>query len=187
MNAAMGNENDKTFMLNLYKNYYGIMRKTIYSITHDFINSEDLINDSFIKLYEKVPLLRTFDQYKTTAYIIYTTRSVALNFIKHRKVRNKHTYFGVEEDVAGNIVSFENNVEGKIVRQQEMEFLRDAILKLPEKQKDLLRFRYFLEMTDEEIAHIFSIAPNSVRQYLTRARREAKKLIEREISDRAEN
>lgn len=186
MIAAMKNEDDKAFMLNLYENYYGLVRKTIYSITHDFTNSEDLINDSFIKLFEKVSLLRTFDKYKTSAYVVYTARSVALNFIKHGKVRNKHTYFGIEEELAEDIAAFEDNFEEKIVRQQEIEFLRDAILKLPEKQKDLLYFKYLLGMTDEEIAQKLSITPNSVRQYLTRARREAKKLIERRMNDYAE-
>jgi RNA polymerase sigma-70 factor (ECF subfamily) len=52
----------------------------------------------------------------------------------------------------------------------------NAILNLPEKQKELLYFKYMLGMNDSEIAAIFDIAPDSVRQYLTRARRSAKKI-----------
>jgi len=66
------------------------------------------------------------------------------------------------------------------VKQEELEALSKAIMKLPQSQKDLLYFKYILEMSDKEIAEILRIAPNSVRQYLTRARREAKKLIEKE-------
>lgn len=187
MVAAMeDNEDDKAFMLNLYKNYYGLVRQTIYRITNDFTNSEDLINDCFVKLIEKVSLLRTFDSGKTNTYVVYTARSVALNFIKRREVRNKHTYFGVEEDLAECIPALEDNLEERLVRQQEIEFLCNAIPKLPEKQKNLLYFKYLLEMADEEIAKNLSIAPDSVRQYLTRARREAKKLMEKEMSDYAE-
>lgn len=63
--------------------------------------------------------------------------------------------------------------------------LNDIISNLPQKQKDLLFFKYILEMSDEDIAEVFEIAPNSVRQYLTRARRNAKKLMEKEIGDDA--
>ncbi|MDO9534516.1 MAG: sigma-70 family RNA polymerase sigma factor [Bacillota bacterium] len=186
MLAAMDGEDDKAFMLNLYKNYYGLVRKTIYSITNDLTNSEDLINGCFIKLIEKVSLLRTFDSSKTNTYVVYTARSVAINFIKHREVREKHTYFGVEEDLAEGIPALAENLEEKLVRQQEIDFLCNAILKFPEKQKNLLFFKYLLEMTDEEIAQNLSISPDSVRQYLTRARREAKKLMERGMSDYVE-
>jgi RNA polymerase sigma-70 factor (ECF subfamily) len=33
--ATLEDDSDKVFMLNLYKNYYGLVRKTIYNITHD--------------------------------------------------------------------------------------------------------------------------------------------------------
>lgn len=67
--AAMEDEDDKAFMLNLYQDYYGLVRKTVYNITHDKDNTEDLINDTFIKLIEKISLIRTLDSCKTAAYL----------------------------------------------------------------------------------------------------------------------
>lgn len=61
-----------------------------------------------------------------------------------------------------------------------------AVLRLPAKHKYLLYFKYMLEMNDKDIAGVLNIAPNSVRQYLTRARREAKKLIDKEMNIHAE-
>lgn len=55
--AAMAGDDDKAFMLSLYNNYYGLVRKTVYNITHDADNAEDLINDTFIKLIEKISLI----------------------------------------------------------------------------------------------------------------------------------
>ena len=82
--AAIESEH-KAFMLNLYYDYYGLVRKTVYNITHDADHVEDLINDTFIKLIEKISLIRTLDSCKRTAYIVYTSKSVAINFIKHRR------------------------------------------------------------------------------------------------------
>lgn len=184
--TVLESDDDKAFMLDLYKNYYSLVRRTIFSIIHDNKDIEDLINDIFIKLIEKIPLIRTLDCYKTTAYIVYTVRSVTINYIKHKKVESKHMYYGDDTDIAEDISNHEDGSEDRLIRQEEMELLNNTISNLPQKQKDLLYFKYILEMSDEEIAEVFRIAPNSVRQYLTRARRNAKKLMEKEISDYAQ-
>ena len=184
--AAMEGDDDKAFMLNLYNDYYGLVRKTVYNITRDADSSEDLTNDTFIKLIEKVSLLRTLDCCRLAAYVVYTSRSVAINFIKRRDVQNKHVYYGKNLNLSENIPSLRDNIEERIIRQEEIEELGNAILKLPEKYKDLLCFKYILQMHDKEIAGILKIAPDIVRQYLTRARREAKNLLDKEMNQRAE-
>jgi len=184
--VTLESDDDKAFMLNLYKDYYGLVRKTIYSITHNNSEVEDLINDTFIKLIEKVSLLRTLDSCRLAAYVVYTSRSVAINFIKHRDVQNKHVYYGKDLDLSDKLSSRVDRIEERIIRHEELEELGNAILKLPDKYKDLLYFKYILQMHDREIAKVFEIAPDSVRQYLTRARREAKKLLVKEASQHAE-
>lgn len=184
--ATMEGEDDKAFILNLYQDYYGLVRKTVYNITHDADNAEDLINDTFIKLIEKISLIRTLDSCKTAAYVVYTSRSVAINFMKNKSVQKKHSYYGEGMDLAEKIPSLEGAIEDRIIHQEEIEEMGNAILRLPEKQKDLLYFKYILGMADTEIAETFGIAPDSVRQYLTRARRAAKKLMDKEMSKRAE-
>lgn len=180
------NDDDRAFMLDLYKNYYSLARKTIFSITHENKDIEDLVNDSFIKLIGKIPLIRTLDCCKITSYVVYTIRSVAINYIKHKKVEHKHLYYSENSDLANGTFIFEDDSEARLIRREEMDLLRDAISMLPVKEKDLLYFKYILEMKDNDIAEILGIAPNSVRQYLTRARRNAKKLMEKETSNNAE-
>jgi RNA polymerase sigma-70 factor (ECF subfamily) len=184
--SAMEGYDDKAFMLNLYNDYYGLVRKTIYSITRNANDAEDLTNDTFIKLIEKVSLIRTLDSCRLAAYVVYTSRSVAINFIKHRDVQNKHVYYGKDLNASESIPSLGDNIEERIIQQEKIEELGNAILKLPEKYKDLLYFKYILGMNDREIAGILKIAPDSVRQYLTRARREAKKLLDKEMNQLAE-
>ena len=180
MIAAMDDDDDKTFMLNLYKDYYALVRKTIYRVMSDNKDIEDLINDTFIKLIEKISLIRTFDCCKTVTYVVYTARSVTINFIKHRDVQRKRTYYGGEADAVEEIVSSDDSVEDTLIHRETLKLLSDAVLKLPEKQKNLLYFKYILSMSDTEIAEDLGIGPSSVRQYLTRARRETKKLMEKE-------
>ena len=180
--ASLADDSDKAFMLDLYRDYYGLVRKKIYSITRDANHTEDLINDTFLKLIGKISLLRTLESCKRTAYVVYTGRSVAINFIKHRDVEKKHGYYGLDIDLA-DVAAASDTVEDWIIRWEERAEIDDVMLKLPENQKDLLYFKYFLEMENTEIAEILGIAPASVREYLTRARRNAKKLLAREMED----
>jgi len=140
--AAIEDEDDKTFMRNLYQGYYGLVWKTVYNITHDADNIEDLINDTFIKLIEKLSLIRTLDSCKTTAYVFYTSRSVAINFIKRKDMQKKHAYYGEDMDLAGKVPSLGDIIEERIICQEEIDEMWNAILKIPEKQKNLLYFKY---------------------------------------------
>ncbi|WP_046499232.1 RNA polymerase sigma factor, partial [Syntrophomonas zehnderi] len=162
----MEGDEDKAFILNLYKDYYGLVRKNIYNITRDSNQIEDLINDTFIKLIEKVSLIRNLDSSKAAVYVVYTSRSVAINHIKHRDIEKKHVYPGGEFDLE-EIPSLDDDIEYRIIHQEEIKEMGKAVLKLPAKHKYLLYLKYMLGMNDKDIAEILNIAPNSVRQYLT--------------------
>ena len=101
-------------------------------------------------------------------------------------MQNKHIYFGLDEDLAECVADPRETVEDKVVYWEEREDLWGTILRLPEKDKDLLYLKYVLELHDADIAKILNISPTSVRQYLTRARRAAKKLINEEVKDHGE-
>lgn len=184
--TAIESDDEKAVMLNLYTDYYGLVRKNIYKITHDVDQIEDLINDTFIKLIEKISLIRNMDNCSTAAYVVYTSRSVAIDYIKHRNVEKRHIYSGGEFDLAEILPDFEEDMEYRIIHQEEIKEMGKAVLMLPPKHKYLLYFKYMLEMNDKDIAGVLNIDPNSVRQYLTRARREARKLLNKEMDLHAE-
>jgi RNA polymerase sigma-70 factor (ECF subfamily) len=122
-----------------------------------------------------------------TAYVVYTARSVAINFARHRGVQNKYMFYGEKEDVSQGVFGYEDDSPDKvIIHKEEVEMLSDSILRLPERYKNLLYCKYILEMSNDEIAENLSIAPDSVRQYLTRARREVRKLMKSEEQESAE-
>jgi len=178
--TAIEDDDDRTFMLNLYQDYYALVRSTVYKVMRCENDIDDLVEDTFVKLIEKISLLRKFDCCKTAAYVVYTAKSVAINFIKHRDVQQKHTYYGADADLSDELVKPESTLEEAYFYREELEALSDAVLRLPDREKDILYFKYILEKTDSKIAEDLSISPDSVREYLTRARRAAKRLMEQE-------
>ena len=181
MTSCIENDDDRTYMMDLYSNYYGLVFSKIKNITNSINDVEDLVNDTFVKLIGKISLLRTLSDYKVTTYIVYTAKSTALDFVKRKGIQNKLMFYGEKEDISEGFYSKGDvNVDNLIIQKEELETLSNAILRLPEKDRDLLYYKYILEMNDVEIAGILNIAPGSVRQYLTRARRKAKELMEKE-------
>ena len=85
---------DRTYIMDLYINYYGLVFSKIKNITNSTNDVEDLVNDTFVKLIGKISLLRTLSDYKVTTYIVYTAKSTALNFVKRKGIQNKLIFYG---------------------------------------------------------------------------------------------
>jgi len=163
-------------MADLYIDYHRLVRRAIYKATQDGDSLDDIVNDVFLKLLERISVLRTLDRYSLATYVVYTSRSVSLNFIRQRSAQNTRLYYGLEADFAEG-PSDPRDALGERMAQLD---LWKVILRLPEQHKDVLYFKYVLDLHDTEIAQALSIMPASVRQLLTRARRAAKRLLEDE-------
>lgn len=76
------------------------------------------------------------------------------------------------------MILLETEVESKtddaIIAEAEIKEVQAAWARISEKNRDLLRMKYFELLDDKAIASELHVAKNSVRAYLTRARRELK-------------
>ena len=180
--TVIEDDGERNFLVDLYTNYYGFVRKTVYGVIKEHTDIEDLIDDVYLKLIEKAPVLKTLNRNRTITYMYYTAKSVAINFIVRRDLHKSHILLGLEEDFAEQLFVSGDGMEERILYQSELESLSSAIMKLPKNQKDLLNYKYLLNMSDAEIGEILGIEASSVRQYLTRARRSARALMDKEMS-----
>jgi RNA polymerase sigma-70 factor (ECF subfamily) len=180
--SVIEDDGERSFFVDLYTNHYGFVKKTVYGIIKDYRDLEDLVDDVYLKLIEKASILRTLNKNKTMTYVYYTAKSIAINFIVRRDLQNKYILTGLDDDLSESFISSEYGMEERIVYQSELESLGSAIMKLPQNQRDLLNYKYLLNMNDAEIGEILGIEAGSVRQYLTRARRSARALMEKEMN-----
>lgn len=180
MISTIEDDSDKAFMLNLYDNYYALIKKTIFEVLHNSRDTEDLINETFLKLFEKFTTIREISCHKRASYIVNISKNTSIDFIKHRDVVNKHVFYGEESDISEQIHEDDADFEENLISRLDAETLCQTVLKLPEKQKHLLYCKYFLRMSDIEIAKAVGLSPNSVPQYMKRARNAAKHLVEKD-------
>ena len=179
---AIENDDDRDFMITLYTDYYGLMRKHAYQIVEDNSVTEDMIHDACIRLINNISTVRTLKCCVLPAYLVSTIRRVCLNYvIRNNSVKQKEI-FGLPEDFIDDIADKSASVEDSALLQLDIERLEKSISKLPQNYQDVLNFKYLLDMRDDEIAQTIGIQKNSVRQYLTRARRKA--LIVMKTEDR---
>ena len=95
-------------------------------------------------------------------------------------MQDKHIPFADDVEDAALAIDCGDIVEERVISQDEFRRLKAVIQHLPEKQRHALYYKCLFELEDKEIAQRLSLASNSVRQYLTRARRAARRLIEKE-------
>lgn len=179
--SATLSDADRDFVFKLYQENYGLVRKVICQVIGNSNSVEDLVNNTFIRLMQRISLLRTLNCYKLNSYVVLTGKRVAINYLRDRERQNKYIAWVDDMEVAAGVIKCDDALEERIVSQDEFVRLKATIQCLPEKLRDVLYFKYFLEMDDKEIAQELLISPDSVRQYLTRARRAARQLMEEEV------
>lgn len=175
--SIMEDEDDKKFMLNLYQQYYPLMKQRAYSMIRDYGVIDDLIQDAFIKLIPKISLLRSLSSYKLTSYIVYTMKHICLDYIRKETRRARYAFSGAVDDVAHQIPDLQAATEENYMQQEEYEYLEQALLQLSERDRNLLYFKYNMDLSDKEIAGVSGIPAQHVRQYVARAKSRALQML----------
>ncbi len=122
---------------------YWLIRKMV--IDHD--DADDLVQEVFIKIWQKLHLFREDAKFYTWIYRIATNET--LNFL--RKKRNKYflPIYDLQGDLLQKLIS-SPQLDGDEVQMK----LQKALLKLPDKQRLVFNMKYFDNMKYEEISKI---------------------------------
>ncbi len=120
---------------------------TVVGLLGNADDAEDICQDAFVKAYESLGAFRSGSSFYTWIYRI--AINLSLNKLRSRKIRS---FLRIESDEL-NLPA----VETANMPVEQAEFLskaRDAILKLPDKQRAVFILRYFRELPHAEIAEI---------------------------------
>lgn len=122
--------------------YWHIRR---FTCSHD--DSNDLLQDIFIKVWSSLPNFRGDSQLFTWIYRIATNE--VLNHIRKQRLRSM-----VSLDSEANFLAKKIDEDAYFNGNELQRELHKAIQRLPEKQRIVFCFRYFDEMKYEEISEI---------------------------------
>jgi RNA polymerase sigma-70 factor (ECF subfamily) len=150
--------------------------RTAYLITCDFGLAEDIVQDSFIQAYHSI---RGFDA--TRPFEPWFMRSVVNASVKmmQRSARQVQVDTERESDetllseLAARVESVESQVESIEVQNQ----IWDAMQKLSPRQRAVIVQRYFLDMSEKEMAEEAGSAVGTVKWMLNAARERLRGLL----------
>jgi RNA polymerase sigma factor (sigma-70 family) len=149
------------------KQLYWHIRRII--IDHD--DTKDVVQNTFLKVWQNLENFREDSKLFTWLYRIATNESI--NFLKQKRKKLLISFTDVEHQLADSLQD-DPYFKGDTIQMK----LQKAILTLPEKQRIVFNMRYFEEIKYEDMAEIlgtstgalkasFHIAVKKIEKYLS--------------------
>lgn len=120
--------------------------------------AEDLVQEAFIRLHRSAH--RIVDLQRAPAFL----RSIVINLARDS---NRRGLMSLRHRSSMVQPSTTEHVEGDAIRAADREML-DALRTLPDRQRSCLVLRFYLELSESEIADTLGISRNSVKTHCRR-------------------
>lgn len=163
---------DCVFIQQFYEKY----RNALYKESKKFLDSPDdvdeIVQDTIVKLIEKVDVLREMSPGRRVYYALAVVRNLSINLLVHQK----RFQFCSLDDIS-DILPADDNISAHIQRNEYINELRKVWLTIDAESRTLLERKYILHHSDIEIAKDLHIRPESVRMKLTRTKRAVAKIL----------
>lgn len=171
-------EDDRVFMTELVKAYERIIYSTVRKITTDCWDVDEIYQNTWVRLIDKISLLRSQSRDQRVNYLISTAHNTALNYLRDSKRPKESSY----EDYmnASDFRNVDNLAELHLVKVEELAQLSRVWSKLDERSKYILEGYYILDKSMDVLAQELGIKSGSIRMALTRARKAAYGLLEKD-------
>ncbi len=167
---------DREFMDQMYMEFERLMFFTARQYTSKAEIAEDIVQESLVRLYEKVRTMKPMKHVVLAAYIRATVRNTAINVL--RKMNRERDYAADAETDAFAQADQEWVLNTMMDLSGYRVLLSKIWPRLPEDDRLLLEGKYILGYSDQELAEEIGCQANSIRVKLTRARRRALAIIQ---------
>lgn len=118
---------------------------------------ENLVQEAFMRLHDRWPRIRDSDS--PVAYL----RTIVINLVRsrHRHLRVVHRHLAHKEIYAAS-------AEDVVVVRAEHTWLLHALDSLAPRRREALVLRYWLDLSEAQIAEVMNVSPGTVKSQLSR-------------------
>ncbi len=170
--------NDGAFLAALYQeNKHVLFLVARKCVDHNDDIAQDLLQTVMKKLMKKVPLLRGMDRETQCAYLVQAVRNTGAKYIHRYGMEKKIFCMGDFEEETRTVQDLAASPEEYVIRMEHMEAQKTALQSLSEKDQLLIRGKYLLDLSDQELADIMGCKEANIRVMLYRAREKAKRFL----------
>lgn len=157
-------KNDELEAFNeIYNLYFRKLIKFAYGFSITMEDAEEVVHDSFIKLWDKRKLLE--EKKSLDAFLFVIARNVIIDKIRKYNLDKSH----LEHYFNAQLIQPKNRLEEQIHYEELDELISGIIAELPPKRKLIFELNRYKGMTYKEIAHHLNINVGTVEKQMSKA------------------
>ncbi len=172
-------EGDETALAPLVERYKRMVYRLAVQITKNHADADDVMQETFIKVYRSIHTFRRDAAFETWLYRI--TVNEALNFVKRRERRRECTLETTVETeyeaTARHHAQLANDPHTQAEKSELRQYVTEAVNSLSLKHRTVVILHEFEGLTHAEIASILNCSEGTVRSRLHHARKKLRTLL----------
>jgi RNA polymerase sigma-70 factor (sigma-E family) len=174
-NAALGrvpagwpaSEAELAIMTMYHKEYQSLVRMSAV-LLGDVGSAEEVVQDSFIAVHAAWRRLRDID--KALPYLRRSVLNRSRSLLRHRTVVDRHLP-KAEPDMP--------SAEQAVIAQFERTAVITGLLSLPARQREALVLKFYLDLSEEQVAAAMKISTGAVKSHTARGKAALRSVLER--------
>lgn len=172
-------EGDTTALASIVEKYGKLVYRLAIQITKNHEDANDVMQETFLKVYESIDSFRKESAFETWLYRIIVNQ--ALNLVKRRE-RRRESSLSYESEIVHRFNLHGNNdyresPHADVEKKELQRWVTQAVDSLPTKHRTVVILHEFEGLTHPQIATILGCSEGTVRSRLHYARRKLRDLL----------
>ena len=173
----------------IIEDFSPLIKASIKKYFANYINYEDAYQDGVVKILELLESYKGGGKVSLECYLKYQLKFFYMQKFFKRKKENEKTYTKIYQTKDDETIEvLELVVDESADTQKEIEInemnkkVREIVSTLPQKQRDVIEYKFYENLKNREIADRMKIKEDTVKEYYKIAKKKLKmKFIENEI------
>lgn len=155
---AKGNNPAFDVLLNRYKSS---VHSYIYYIIRDRDLTEDIFQETFVKVIMTIKQGRYTESGKFKAFIMRIAHNLVIDNFRQERNENTISNDEVDVDLFNDVRLCDGTIEDNMIQNQVFDDVKKMVKHLPDNQREVLEMRYYQDLSFKEIADITGVSINT--------------------------
>ena len=173
------------------RRYFEKVSRLVRRITKNQLDTQDVVQDVFLKVIEKIDTYRGLSKFSTWVYKI--TENTSFNYLRANTKYNKslsfedNMFFNTDEynfTTMGYNSELKIGPESIVLKKEILEKIENAVNELPLNYREVFKLRDIEGLSYEEISNELGISVTTLKVRLHRARKELRKKLSDHVVDK---
>ena len=147
--------------------------RVAYLITRNSADAQDAVQEAFVKAYNALDRFEPGRSFR--AWLLAIAANEAHNRVRATQRRLRLELRSIQDRLSGGAAP---SPETAVLAHEEKQALRRALSQLKEDDRLVITYRYFLNLSEKEMAEALNCAPGTIKSRLSRAKQRLRGVLE---------